>query len=162
MVLNATLMKIINFFKKSKESKIDLFLKRNCTLPIHKSLPNIRQALSNVLSRLPDCVFEDLIQIDDPVVIVDVPGIAGSTSFYQQRNKFRIKKGIRIVMLRAELNDNPIEAIMGIIAHELAHVYVHVRSDKEVPWANIESNKLVGHWGFDKELMMASKMSKPT
>ncbi|MBF0123185.1 MAG: hypothetical protein HQL21_07275 [Candidatus Omnitrophica bacterium] len=63
-----------------------------------------------------------------------------------------------LIKLRDALVDGSSDAIMGIVAHEIAHrVLDHLRRNDVSCQAERETNRLIKSWGFAKEFEAASK-----
>ena len=68
------------------------------------------------------------------------------------------EQGMTIVKINYSLAEGSLEAITGVVAHEIANrVLDHVRRNRVSCQAERESNRLIKTWGFSKEFDAASK-----
>lgn len=120
------------------------------------SSPGIREALEEALSRLPDSVYNNLVHGDRPLYVAESSRIAGVVSL-------DCEGGSRVTLLTLNegLKERPLGEIVGIIAHELAHLALGHRF---VSWEGkrklglreeYEADALACQWGFHAELMAA-------
>jgi len=75
----------------------------------------IKRALEEVLSRLPDTVSQALLNGEPALYIVQSSRIGGVVALGSP-------SGLTILTLNRELGRRPTEEIVGVIAHELAHL----------------------------------------
>ncbi|MFQ6001598.1 MAG: hypothetical protein ACE5LG_08005 [Anaerolineae bacterium] len=112
----------------------------------------IRRALEEVLSRLPD--IEALLDGERPLYIAQSSRIGGVVTL-------GFPSGLTLLTLNEALKERPLGEIVGIIAHELAHLALGHRF---VSWEGrrqlrlreeYEADALACQWGFQGELMAA-------
>jgi len=116
------------------------------------SSPRIRGALEEALSRVPDSVYNSLVHGERPLYIVQSSRIGGVVT---------LDSGLTLLTLNEALKERPLGEIVGIIAHELAHLALGHRF---VAWEGkrqlrlreeYEADGLACQWGFREELMAA-------
>ncbi len=125
--------------------------------------PQIYQALTNVFMELPDDVFHALTDPKRPVIFVSnittgIARYAHATEFIKTK-KSTFAQGFYLITLADELNNtDDVEAIEGIIFHELAHRYLeHLRRSQFSCEMEKEANGLVKKWGFEKKFLKAKE-----
>jgi hypothetical protein len=121
-------------------------------------------AIREVMMRMPG---KDLITVMNrrrPVVFVEVfdvgtaKFVSSSEMILTDQDEPAFQEGMTIVKISTALENGSQEAIMGIVAHELAHrVFDHVRRGKVSCQSEREANQLVKSWGFVKEYEAASQ-----
>jgi len=85
---------------------------------------------------------------------------ANSTEFIVEKNDPPIfQDGFFIIILGDELNvADDIQAIEGIILHEITHRYLeHLSAEELGCQMEREANRLVKQWGYEKEYLLASE-----
>ena len=114
----------------------------------------IRRALEEVLSRLPEVVSQALLNGERPLYIVQSSRIGGVVTL-------GFPSGLTLLTLNEALKERPLGQIVGIVAHELAHLALGHRF---VSWEGkrqlrlreeYEADALACQWGFQGELMAA-------
>jgi len=85
--------------------------KERCRVSDHR----MRAALGKVLSRLPNMVSQTLLNGERPLYIAQSSRIGGVVALGSP-------SGLTILTLNRELSRRPTEEIVGVIAHELAHL----------------------------------------
>ncbi len=120
------------------------------------SSPRIREALEEALFRIPDCVYNILVHGDHPLYVAESSRIAGVVSLDWEGGS-----GVSLLTLNRELEGRAQGELVGIIAHELAHL---ARGHRFVSWEGkrklrlreeYEADALVCRWGFEEELKAA-------
>ena len=120
------------------------------------SSPRIREALKEALSRVPDSVYNNLVHGDRPLYVAESSRIAGVVTLDCEGDS-----GVILLTLNEGLKKRPLGDIVGIIAHELAHLALGHRF---VSWEGkrklglreeYEADALACQWGFQGELMAA-------
>jgi hypothetical protein len=121
-------------------------------------------AIREVMMRLPP---EALITVMDrrrPVLFSEVYDVgtarfaSSSEIIVTPRDKPCFQQGMTILKLSTALEDGSQDAVMGIVAHELAHrVLDNVRRGHISCQAEREANRLIKSWGFTKEYEAASR-----
>lgn len=120
------------------------------------SSPRIREALKEALSRVPDSVCNNLVHGDRPLYVAESSRIAGVVSLDCEGGS-----KVTFLTLSEGLKERPLGEIVGIIAHELAHLALGHRF---VWWGGkrklrlreeYEADALACQWGFEEELMAA-------
>lgn len=73
------------------------------------------------------------------------------------------QKGIRILTIEEGVNEFPLPVVIGILAHEFAHLYLHCKPGVEVSeFSEQEANSLVNEWGLGNYLKEArEELSSP-
>jgi hypothetical protein len=67
-------------------------------------------------------------------------------------------KGIWIVKLNTQMNEvNSVEAIEGVVLHELAHKVLEHQGGTFNPEIEREANRLVKKWGFERQFLKAKE-----
>jgi len=124
----------------------------------HISDRRIRRALEEVLSRLPDTVSQALLKGERPLYIAQSSRIGGVVSL-------GFRSGLTLLTLNEGLKERPLGEIVGIIAHELAHLALGHRF---VSWEGkrklrlkeeYEADALACQWGFRGPLIAALRAS---
>ncbi len=124
----------------------------------------IGPAIREVMIRLPE---EALIKVMDrrrPVLFVDVysSGTArfasSSEVIVTEKDVPAFQQGMTLLKISDALGEGSKDAIMGIVAHEIAHrVLDHLRKNHVSCQAEREANRLIKSWGFTKEFEAASQ-----
>ncbi|MBF0489374.1 MAG: M48 family metalloprotease [Candidatus Omnitrophica bacterium] len=124
----------------------------------------IGTAIHEVMMRMPKEALTIVMNRRRPVLFVDVyssgTGRFASSSEVIVTNKDipAFQEGMTIIKISDALAGGSKEAIMGIVAHELAHrVLDHIRRNHVSCQAERESNRLIKSWGFTTEFKAASK-----
>lgn len=139
---------------------VDNYLKVVLQLNMIEKYPNINQGIKNTLYRLPDNVFKKMIDVS-PLFIFIIPEKIAMQSGYikEEKEPINLEKGFRLIILRAELDKLDMKSITGIIAHELAHAYLHY-SYKNIQENDKEADDLVIKWNFKEEIIAARANKK--
>lgn len=120
------------------------------------SSPRIREALKEVLSRVPDSVYNALVHGEYPLYVAESSRIAGVVALDCEGGS-----GLTLLTLNEGLKGRPLGDVVGIIAHELAHLALGHRF---VSWERkrqlrlreeYEADGLACQWGFREELRAA-------
>lgn len=120
------------------------------------SSPRIREALKEALSRVPDSVHNNLVHGDRPLYVAESSRIAGVVTLDCGGDS-----GVILLTLNRGLKGRPLGDIVGIIAHELAHLTLGHRfvkwegKRKLRPKEEYEADALACQWGFQAELRAA-------
>lgn len=136
------------------DASVDNFLndRERCRI----SSPRIREALEEALSRIPDYVYDILVHDDRPLYVAESSRIAGVVSLDCEGGS-----GVTLLTLNRELDGKARGEVVGIIAHELAHLALGHRF---VSWEGkrklrlreeYEADGLACKWGFQEELIAA-------
>lgn len=149
-----------------RAKQVEAYLDEFAASEFKNGYTNIYKALKNALTKLPEDVFKDVTSRESPVVFVNsitsgIARYAHSTEFYFHEGDPRaFQEGFYLMILGDELNNsNDIEAIEGVILHELAHDYLkHLRAPKHNCEMEREANRLVKTWGYAKEYEKASEV----
>lgn len=148
-----------------RQKQVEAYLDEFAAAEFKTVYPRIYQALQNALTKLPDEVFRDVTNRKSPVVFVNtistgIARYAHSTEFYfKEGDRRAFHDGFYLMVLGDELNNTAdVEAIEGVILHELAHDYLkHLRAPKHNCEMEREANRLVKNWGYAKEYEKASE-----
>jgi hypothetical protein len=120
------------------------------------SSPRIKRAFEEALSRIPDCVYNILVHGERPLYVAESSRIVGVVAL-----SCREGSGMTLLALNRELDGCPRREVVGIIAHELAHLALGHRF---VSWEGkrqlrlkeeYEADALACQWGFREELRAA-------
>ena len=138
------------FAKQTRQDDISFFMQSDRIWPPNLAPSNFYQALSEVLTRIPDDEFED---ITDWVyfVVYSPHALAMSVPFerpYPPHSDNWTVKVYTIVIFHQVL-EFPHSALMGVLVHELAHCFVKEREHLENENA---TDALAESWGFMDEL----------
>lgn len=116
---------------------------------------DILTRVAEVCARLPEDVYEWLI---------DNSGEERRHFLYTERGQaesFLIEPGVlktSVILLGSKVLEMPLEAALGVIAHEIAHVRLgHVRWDHK-PDDEEQADELAASWGFDVAAWRAWEM----
>jgi hypothetical protein len=125
----------------------------------------IRKAITRVLEKMP---YRDFLKVTDsrrPIIFTEVwdtgtARFASSTEMIFEKNQTPCcQNGFTIVKLSMALNDGPIEAIEGVVAHEVAHrVLENIRHGHVDCRAERASNRLIKRWGLKSEFEEAKNV----
>jgi Zn-dependent protease with chaperone function len=119
----------------------------------------IRQVLAAVTARLPEDVYSEL--LDCPSLIVDSsPDVLGRVVDYVawdhdpprlvlEGDGPRGQVLVSVVVLDRILAEMPVDLAAGIVAHELAHVYLKHTAWRSGDECEPEADALAASWGFD-------------
>ena len=148
-----------------RDQAVEVYLKEFVGEPVHQAYPKIYQAIEEVFHKLPADVFKNLTDRRRPVVIIvnitsGIAKYANSTEFTVGNNERQMfAQGFYLLKLGDELENSPnIEAIEGIVFHELAHRYLeHLRQPVFSCEMEREANRQVKKWGFEKEYKAAKE-----
>ena len=144
---------------EEKIRRVDEYLGRAATTQINNNLTNIKKALAMVLLKVPDDVREDFMNQGDPVVIVEGQNVAGTVGFYTEQTGLDFQKGVRILTIEEKVNKYPLRIIMGVLAHEFAHLYLHSKpSVPALPENEIKADQLVEKWPLNEYLLEARRV----
>lgn len=126
---------------------------------------NIGQALENALNKLPEDVFADVTDRRSPIIFINsvTSGIAryanGMEFFFRPQDQAALQDGFYLIVLGDQMNNfDNVEAIEGVIAHEIAHDWLkHLRAPKHNCEMEREANRLIMDWGYEDEYRQASE-----
>ncbi|MBF0522261.1 MAG: hypothetical protein HQL24_04305 [Candidatus Omnitrophica bacterium] len=124
----------------------------------------IGPAIHEVLMRMPQDALKIILNRRRPVLFVGVCS-SGTAKFASsseviicEKDVPAFQQGMTIIKISDSLASGSSDAIMGIVAHELAHrVLDHIRHNHVSCQAEREANRLIKSWGFAKEYAAASK-----
>jgi hypothetical protein len=125
-----------------------------------------RAAIETVLYRLPEEVAKDLTGRAFPVIFIQsytttIARFARSQAFFVEPDEPPVfTQGFYIITLADELEvKGSVDAIAGIVAHELAHKYLeHLKSPAATCEAERAANGLIKAWGFEDQLLAAQSL----
>lgn len=148
-----------------RPSQVEAYLDEFAAAEFKTVYPRIYQALTNALNKLPEEVYLDVTGRASPVIFINsitsgIARFANSKEFYFKGDEPpAFQEGFYLVVLGDELNNTEnIEAIEGVILHELAHDFLkHLRAPKHNCDMEREANRLVKSWGYAKEYEQASE-----
>jgi len=149
---------------KTRQELTESYLRSHVGGDLKNSI-NVYQAIQNVFLKISDGVFNKLTDHKRPVIFLDsytttIARFARGHQFLVTPDdpKDTLSDGIYIIVLGDELNNAPVGAIEGIVAHELAHRYLeHLLKPTDNCEMEREANKLIKSWGFEEEYLQASK-----
>lgn len=115
-------------------------------------LEPLRKRIVAVLTTLPDKVQHDLLEDPRFQITLDdfVPG-KGRTVWLASPGLGR--NGSRCVVLKPRLADCPKALAHYVIAHELAHAYLHNGGWGEIHDPEAAADELAASWGFHKPMV---------
>ncbi len=124
----------------------------------------IGPAIREVMMRLPEEALKKVMDRRRPVLFVEVYS-SGTAKFASssevivtEKDLPAFQQGMTLIKISDALAVGSSDAIMGIVAHEVAHrVLDHVRRDHVSCESERETNRLIKAWGFVKEFEAASK-----
>jgi len=120
------------------------------------SSPRTREALEEALSRLPDSVYNDLICGDRPLYVTESSRIEGVIALDCEEGS-----GMTLLALNRELDGRAQGEVVGIIAHELAHLalghrFVSWEGKRKLRFREeLEADALACQWGLRGPLIAA-------
>ncbi len=124
---------------------------------------HIAEAINDVMMRLPEKDLENILNRRRPVVFVEVYDegtakyVSSSELIMTAQDKPAFQEGMTLIKISTALEQGSKEAVMGIVAHELAHrVLDHVRRGRVTCQSEREANQLIKSWGFETEYKAAS------
>ncbi len=90
-----------------------------------------------------------------------IHSIEGFSSFGRVINVFATHTKVIVVLDEERLSFFPDELIVGVLAHEFAHVYLdHSLKTGNPHFLEQEANELVIKWGFEKEIKVLKEFEK--
>ena len=124
----------------------------------------IGKAIHEVLMRMPSQVLTIMMDRRRPVLFIGVYS-SGTARFassgevvMSDKDIPAFQQGMTLIKISDALEGGSSEAIMGIVAHEIAHrVLDHIRQKHVSCQAEREANRRIKSWGFVKEFTAASK-----
>lgn len=120
---------------------------------------NIRRTVEDVFKHLPQDVVDNLTDPNSPVIIVTTSGKPFCRK-WSSKKRFTFKQGFRLLCLNEDLKTEDTSIVQGIIAHELAHLFLgHKRHDEESKnlEQEFEADAEACKWGFKDEIVKALK-----
>ena len=142
--------------KMDRKASICKHLESACS-PDIRDCPEVKVALKETLYRLPECVYSFLTDDNKPLLFLPSEDVGSQTCFSRSgSDNFTFEEGINFVILQCnQLEKVPKEAIIGVIAHELAHAYLHFynkgESEKDRRDRNKEAENIAKEWDFVEE-----------
>lgn len=147
---------------KERLTEVQDFLANNCLGWLEGS-DQVRQAVTEVLCRLPDNAAEVLLCNNDIVVIDGSTSCAWSWRYACPPHEKVLSRLLYAVVLRYALREMPYKAVVGEVAHEFAHVFrkhrVHSSSEREAKNEQEEADNTAREWGFGEELELLDKQN---
>ena len=149
----------------SRQEAVKEYLEEFSEGSLEGVFPNIYKAIENVFRKIPAEVFDKVTNRDRPVIFT-VHFTKGNGRYAQSINYTveeddppTFKEGFYMIKLGDLLNNtNDVEAIEGIVYHELAHRYLeHHQLQQMTCEHEREANHLVKEWGFEKEFLKAKE-----
>jgi hypothetical protein len=137
------------------EYKIERYI--NSELHAFDGCDNIKCVVKEVLNRLSGDVVNNLSNPDFPVIMVVTSSYAFNRAWLVS-NKLTFKQGFRLLFINENLETKNGSIIQGIVAHELAHLYLHhKRPDDESKCLEqqYEADAEACKWGFKDEIVKA-------
>ena len=136
--------------KKDRLAEVEDFLGNNC-LGWFEGSEKVKQAVTEVLCRLPQEAADVLLCNSDIVVIDGSSSCAWSWRHVCLGHDGLLEKLLYVVVLRVALRDMPYKAVVGEVAHELAHVFLrHRLYDPED--VQKQADATASQWGFQEEI----------
>lgn len=153
-----------NTIQKTREKQVDAFLREFSSQAFKESYPNIFTAIKQVLILLPPDAFAKATNRAFPVLFTEAPHFgtgqwANSSGIYSEPNDPpTFTDGIWIIKLSTKLNETKdVEAIEGVIFHEIAHHVLGHKGGVFNPEIEKEANRLVKKWGFERQYLKAKE-----
>jgi hypothetical protein len=150
---------------ENRSEKIRLYLTEFSSGAFAMGEGKIHQAITRVLEKMP---YKDFLKVTDPrrpMIFTEVwdtgtARFASSTEMIVENHETPCcQNGFTIVKLSMALNDGPIEAIEGVVAHEIAHrVLDNIKRGPVDCNAERASNRLIKRWGLKKEFEEAKNI----
>ncbi len=157
--------KLLGWVQNDRTEIAKEYLGEFCSQGIMAGDSKVFQAIWQVFMKVPDDVFFTITNRRRPVLFTEyydsgMGQFANSSEIYTLPNDPpAFEDGLTIVKLSSGLNEGgSVEAITGIVAHELAHrVLEHAK--KKGPGCEMEreANRLIQIWGFKNEFLEAKK-----
>ncbi len=150
---------LIGWALNDREEIVREYLSEYCSQAFIYYIPKMYKAISNCMNKIPIEVFYEITDRERPVLFTEV-NYRGMSRFAATSNVISFEhdppsfqKGFTLIKLSTEMGDiGSVEAIEGVIYHELAHRYlVHGGADYKRENER-EANHLVESWGLKKEL----------
>jgi len=149
-----------------KEDRIKRYIAEFVSGDIRLNYPQIFKALINTVEKLPDDVFDEISNRERPVVFLN--SITSGIARFAHSNEFTVEEddpptfsgGFFVIILGDELNNaENVEAIEGVIAHEIAHRYLEnikaYNAGAEPCALERKANHTIQEWGFSEEFAQA-------
>jgi len=120
------------------------------------SSPGIREALEEALSRVPDSVYNNLVHGERPLYVAESSRIEGVIALDCEEDS-----GMTLLTLNRELDGRAQGELVGIIAHELAHLalghrFVSWEGKRKLRFREeLEADALACQWGLRGPLIAA-------
>ncbi len=108
----------------------------------------LHEQTAHVLAALPEGVRSDL-SADPPVTFCDYDPTPGGV-LQVTVGPLRRSRPARSVVLKRTLRDRPIPFVRWLIAHELAHAYLHHGGRWPGDDPETAADALAGEWGFPR------------
>ena len=127
-----------------------------------EGLPHLSGAIEDVLMRLPDEVFDNVADREEPVLFTEYfdkgkARLANSASVrVLPEDPPTFTRGFYLIKLSGELEKYP-TAAKAVIAHEIAHRVTQYAHSKQADELEKAVNRLIRRWGFGRELQEARK-----
>ncbi|MCU0665687.1 MAG: hypothetical protein MUF05_01150 [Candidatus Omnitrophica bacterium] len=156
--------KLVQWQINDRAQVVEEYLSEFAPAEVLKDYKNIKDAIRNVLLRLPEDVFIQVTERSFPVIFAEYyykgqSRLANSTSFWNlPDDPPALTKGFYLIKLNVELNQvKDSSYIEAIIAHEIAHfVLGHASGEYNIEMEK-QANALIKEWGFEKEFIKAKK-----
>ena len=147
---------------EQRAKAVDAYLDEFSTQSFKES--KIGPAIRAVMMRMPADALKIMMNRRRPVLFVEVYS-SGTARFASSsevmvtaKDKLAFQEGMTLIRISDALAGGSSEAIMGIVAHEIAHrVLDHIRQNHVSCQAEKEANRLIKSWGFTKEFEAASQ-----
>jgi hypothetical protein len=109
-----------------------------------------KRTFGYTLANLPEEIFFNLLNNKNRIYFVFSIRGSAEVKVFPVREDIKKDKDLRIVTFPYDILNRPCKAIVGTIAHEIAHVYAR----DIFPGDDIErkADNLVKQWGFEEEL----------
>lgn len=144
-----------------REKMVEAYLSEFCSGNFKEG--RIATAIRAVMMRLPPEALVTVMDRKRPVLFTEVydegtARFASSTDvIVTAKDVPAFQQGMTILKISTALEKGTTEAVMGIVAHELAHrVLDNVRRGDVSCQAEREANRLIKSWGFTREYEAAS------
>jgi hypothetical protein len=135
------------------EDKIERYI--NYELHAFDGCDIIKRVVKEVLNRLSGDVVDNLTKPDFPVIIITTSSEAFIRTWLTGKD-FTFKEGFRLLCINKDLECEDISIVKGIVAHELAHLYLgHNRLDNKSDYRQqqYDADAEACKWGFEDEIV---------
>ncbi len=155
---------LIDWNVNDRKEVVKEYLSEFCAQDFIHSFPKIYSGITSALVKVPHDVFLSVTDRSRPVLFTGYYTVG--TARFANTSEIRVadndvpamQKGFTLVKLSTDLEDGIVDAIAGVVMHELAHRYLeHAMLDKLTCAQEREANHLIQSWGADEQYQQAKK-----